>query len=283
MFGRSVSDQSAVVAGSRLEVIRKAPAGTVGRPSLLLVHGAWHGAWCWDRGFMDRLVAAGHEVAAVSLRGHGASSGQGPVSRRTHGLSGYVADVAAAADALTSAPVVVGHSLGGLVVARYLAERRRAVAGVLMAPLPIHGVLGLTLRRLADDPLAVARVFATLSCRPVVGDQARARSLLFGPAMATVDADAVFPLLGDESFLAFLQLLRPNLDPSRVAVPLAVLSAADDAVFTAAETEATARAFGTRPVVFEGMGHDMMLEPGWPGVADWVVAWCDRLGLTTGG
>lgn len=268
--------------GPRLEVIRKSPVVATGKAAVLLVHGAWHGAWCWDRGFMDRLVSAGHEVVAVSLRGHGESRGRGPVGRRTHGLAGYVADVAEVAGTLAAPPVVVGHSMGGFVVARHLAAGGRAAAGILLAPLPTSGVLGLTLRRLARDPLAVARVFATLSCRPVVGDRARARDLLFGPAMPEADADALFSLLGDESFRAFLQLLRPRLDPTRVRVPIAVLSAAADAVFTAAETEATARAFGTRPVVFEGMGHDMMVEPGWVDVADWILAWCDRLGQASG-
>ncbi|HEX3606908.1 MAG TPA: alpha/beta fold hydrolase [Candidatus Dormibacteraeota bacterium] len=45
--------------------------------SLLLVHGAWHGAWCWEDRMVPRLHQAGHEVRAVDLRHHGAEDPAG--------------------------------------------------------------------------------------------------------------------------------------------------------------------------------------------------------------
>ncbi|MGZ4769676.1 MAG: alpha/beta fold hydrolase, partial [Ilumatobacteraceae bacterium] len=41
-------------------------------PTIVLVHGAWHGAWCWDL-VRERLESAGVHVVAVDLPGHGAS------------------------------------------------------------------------------------------------------------------------------------------------------------------------------------------------------------------
>ena len=123
-------------AGPRLEVIRKIPLDATAKPPILLVHGAWHAAWCWDRGFMDRLVARGHEAVAVSLRGHGGSEGHGRLAMRMHGLADYVEDIVRVVATIEKDPVVVGHSMGGFVVQRYLAERRRARAGVLLAPPP---------------------------------------------------------------------------------------------------------------------------------------------------
>jgi pimeloyl-ACP methyl ester carboxylesterase len=44
------------------------------RPTpLLFVHGAWHGAWCWDEYFLDFFAGRGYRALAVSLRGHGNS------------------------------------------------------------------------------------------------------------------------------------------------------------------------------------------------------------------
>jgi pimeloyl-ACP methyl ester carboxylesterase len=42
---------------------------TVNMAEILLVHGAWHGPWCWN-GVAGRLVGYGHQVHAVRLRGH---------------------------------------------------------------------------------------------------------------------------------------------------------------------------------------------------------------------
>ena len=81
--------------------------------SFVLVHGAWHGAWCWAR-VLPRLRAAGHVAHAVTLTGSG---------DRAHLLSAdirlatHVQDVVATVEAEELADVVlVGHSYAGLVV-----------------------------------------------------------------------------------------------------------------------------------------------------------------------
>ncbi len=257
-----------------LEVLRRPARRPSGLPPVLLVHGAWHGAWCWDRGFMDRLADRGHDVAAVSLRGHGGSEGKEAIAMRSHGIGGYVDDVARAAETFDEDPVVVGHSMGGFVVQRYLSERRRARAGVLMASVPPGGVLPLLMRLLRADPIGVARVHATLSCRPVAGDVERAHRLFFSAGMPRAEVQRHFGLMGDESFTAFLQLLRPRLDPSAVRVPTLVMEAGADAIFTRAEARATAGAYGSSSMCFQGMAHDMMLEAGWERVADALSLWC---------
>ncbi len=91
----------------------------------VLVHGAWHGAWCWKR-VLPGLWAEGHRAFAVTLSG---------VGERAHLLSPaitldtHIADVSAVIDAeeLRDA-VLVGHSYAGMVitgVAAHLAEANR--------------------------------------------------------------------------------------------------------------------------------------------------------------
>ena len=79
----------------------------------VLVHGAWHGAWCWSR-VVPALWAAGHRVFAVTLTG---------VGERAHLLSAgitldtHIADVVGTIEAEELRGVVlVGHSYGGMVI-----------------------------------------------------------------------------------------------------------------------------------------------------------------------
>ncbi|MBO0690864.1 MAG: alpha/beta fold hydrolase, partial [Candidatus Dormibacteraeota bacterium] len=100
----------------------------------VLVHGGWHGAWCWDR-LRPWLSAAGARVVAPDLPGHGED--RTPLARLTPTSSvERVADAVRAEDA----PVVlVGHSSGGMLVSAVgdlLPERIAALVYVSAFLLP---------------------------------------------------------------------------------------------------------------------------------------------------
>ena len=67
--------------------------------------------------------------------------------------------------------------------------------------------------------------------------------------------------------------------PERVTTPMLVLGAEEDAIFRPHEVRATAAAYHTEAIMFPGMAHDMMLEPGWQAVADTIIAWRAERGL----
>ena len=113
-----------------LEVIDKGSSTESHRVPLLFVHGACGTAWCWDEHFLDFFADKGYRAVALSLRGHGASS----LSKRLNSCSiaDYVDDVHAVVGKLGSPPVLIGHSVGGFIVQKYL-ELHDARAGVLLA------------------------------------------------------------------------------------------------------------------------------------------------------
>lgn len=84
----------------------------------LLLHGAWHGGWCWSA-VAERLESAGHRVSAPDLPGLGADAGSlsPDIGLETH--------LAFALDALESlgGGILCGHSYGGM-LARGLVDRR---------------------------------------------------------------------------------------------------------------------------------------------------------------
>lgn len=242
---------------------------------ILLVHGAWHGAWCWEEHFVPYFADQGYEVHALDLRGHGAGAGRGRMGWR---IRDYVADVAAAADRLGAPPILIGHSMGGFIVQKYLA-RHPAAAAVFLAAVPPRGALRATLRALALNPLGLAHGIATGQLGPLVATPDRARALFFSMDAPADRVAAHHRRLNNESFLAFLDMLLLDLpDPSRVKVPVLVLGADEDTVIGRGDVVATARAYGTAAEFFP-MAHDMMLEDGWEAVAARIVAWLTDLGL----
>jgi len=79
----------------------------------VLVHGAWHGGWCWRR-VSDRLTAAGHRVFCPTLTGLGERS---HLLSREVNLTTHIQDVVAVLESEELNEVVlVGHSYGGIVI-----------------------------------------------------------------------------------------------------------------------------------------------------------------------
>jgi pimeloyl-ACP methyl ester carboxylesterase len=70
-----------------------------------------------------------------------------------------------------------------------------------------------------------------------------------------------------------------RLTPSRITTPLLVLDGENDSALTGADVRSTASAYGAHQVLFENMGHNMMLEPGWQTVAERIRAWLGEQGL----
>jgi pimeloyl-ACP methyl ester carboxylesterase len=235
--------------------------------AILLVHGAWHGPWCWD-GFAAHLAERGHDVRAVQLRGHDQRPG-----RIWHRVRGYVDDVAVAAAGFAEAPVLVGHSMGGLVVQKYL-ERHRAAGGVLLASVPPRGAIGITGRVAVRHPVPFAKANLLLSLRPLIGTPALVRELFFTVDTPEPIVDACGARLQDESYLAYLDMLAFVLArPRRVAAPMLVLGAQRDGIITVDEIRQTARAYRIEAEIFPDIGHDMMLDEGWERVADRIDGW----------
>jgi pimeloyl-ACP methyl ester carboxylesterase len=84
----------------------------------VLVHGSWHGAWCWHK-IIPLLEQAGHQAIAVDLPGHGRDW----IDARDVSLQSYVESVCDILDAQPEPVILVGHSRGGIVVSQ-TAEHR---------------------------------------------------------------------------------------------------------------------------------------------------------------
>lgn len=262
----------------QLEVLSHAPTGAPLHPApILFVHGAWHGAWCWQEYLLPYFANHGYHIHALSLRGHGAS--ESPRHFRTARIRDYVADVAQVAATLETPPIVVGHSMGGLVVQKYL-EAHAAPAAVLLAPVPTSGALRTTLNVARKHPLRFARANLTWSLYPIVGTPRLAREFLFARDLPPERLSAYFARLQDESYLAYLDMVAFALPrPRRVSTPLLVIAGGRDAIFTPREARRTARAYQADIKLFPDAPHDLILDTAWQPVADAMLAWLDARSL----
>ena len=256
-----------------LEILSEHPAGPPSGHPLLFVHGAWHGAWCWEH-LLPWFAARGFAAYAVSLRGHGGSDGRRQLRRWS--VRHYVADLGEAVASIDGDPILVGHSMGGLIVQRHL-EKHSAPGAVLLASVPVTGALATTLRVARHHPVVFLKANLQLRLGPIVGSEALVRDLLFSPDSPAAIVDETFHRLQDESYLAYLSMILRRPRPDRVVSPVLVIGAEGDRIFHPHEVVATATAYRTDAVMLGGRGHDLMLEPGWEEVAETIRRWVETI------
>ena len=266
-----------------LEILSRSPGAHRGKVPLLFVHGAFTGAWCWDEHFLPWFAEQGYEAHAVSLRGHGGSPVQGSLDLA--GLDDYVADTLLAAKQVERPAVLVGHSMGAIVIQR--AARRCAALGlVLMAPVPPHGLTG-SLFNLAvrDPPLFLALNTMQLGNGRDAAALRRVRDFLFSQTLTESDARRHLLRMQRESQRALTDLAWPQHLWMRqsVGLPTLVLGAARDAFFNTAMVEEAARFHAVSPTMIPDMAHTMMLEPEWLGVARSIYTWLEAQRFEAGG
>jgi len=261
----------------RLELVSRVPQHRTKDSPMLFVHGLWHGAWCWDVHFLPYFAQRGYACFAPDLRGHGASPGREGL--RWTSLDDYVADVVGVVETLDHPPILVGHSMGGLIVQKCL-EVRPAPAAVLLASVPPTGLLATTLRFLARYPWAVLKSALTLSVYPLVSTPGRYRDLFLSAEVPERDVHRFHSQVQEDSFRALLDMLVPDLPHPQSARPTPMLVlGADDFIVRARQVRATARAHGVEAEIFPGMRHAMMLDHRWRRVAERMAEWLESRAL----
>lgn len=243
---------------------------------MVLLHGAWHGAWCWEN-FLPFFAEQGYELHALSLRGHGNSEGRERI--RWFSVREYVADLASVVDSLDTPPVLVAHSMGGYVAQKYL-ESHTLPASVFLATIPTVGIIPMLLRMLRRHPGSTLNALLLMNPWYFVYTPSLAKDYLFSDDFPDDRFMDYFPRIQPESFRMALEAAFLDLPhPRKVKTPLLVLGAEKDRVFTPAEQHRTARAYKTEAHIYPDMAHDMMLEQRWGSVAEKILAWLNSRDL----
>ena len=263
------------MAMQQLEVITRQPEREARPTPLLFVHGAYGGAWLWDEHFLPYFAERGWAVHALSLRGHAGSDGSENVQFAR--LRDYVADVEQVADGLPAPPVLIGHSLGGMVVQHCL-HRNPAPAAVLMASSPPHGMIGSLFGMALSNPRLMYELGFSHHLGPQLTDGRAIERALFSPGLPEPLVRSYMRRFQAESDWVILDLLFLDLPPSTpmLVTPVLVLGAENDSFVTRGGLETTADTYRTKAEIFPAMRHAMMLDRGWESVAARSHAWLEE-------
>jgi len=111
--------------------------------TIVMVHGMWGGSWCWDN-YKTFFEERGYQCITPTLRFHDMDPKEPPHPQLgTTSLLDYLADLEKEIHQLDAPPIIMGHSMGGL-LAQMLGCRGLARALVLLTPASPAGIIALT-------------------------------------------------------------------------------------------------------------------------------------------
>jgi alpha-beta hydrolase superfamily lysophospholipase len=260
--------------GARLALRRLDPAGPA-RALVLLLHGFGDHSGRYTH-VAAWLAARGFAVWALDQRGHGRSPGpRGHFTRFAQLLADGAALRKRAASEIPVPQVVLGHSLGALVVLRYLETAPEGVAGAVVtspwiATAARTPAWKLLLAKLLAGPLPGLGIstgldLSHLSTDPSVGQAARSDPLYH---------QRMTPAAWREIQAAQTAVVA---EQGRIAVPTLFLVAGDDRITSPAASEALARSLRAETVVYDGMFHEILNERERDRVLADLGAWLDRI------
>ncbi|MEW6515364.1 MAG: alpha/beta fold hydrolase [candidate division FCPU426 bacterium] len=259
----------------KLDALSLIPAGSERKPPLLFVHGSWHAMDCWQDYMLPFFYGRGYAVHAFSLRGHGRSEGRDKLAWTS--MADYVDDLARIAASLPAPPILIGHSMGGDIVRRYL-KNHPARAAVLITPIPVWGIARMVFRLFRRHPVKSFQCLASQDLYPIVSTPALVHEAFYSPGLAPEKIRNYFQRTVPESFLIFLELLW--VTPAKFAklpVPSLVIGAEQDRLFKPSQMQATARAYGSDLFMVPGTAHNVMLEDHWELAAKAMSDWMKKL------
>lgn len=247
--------------------------------NIVMIHGMWCRPWVWDN-FRSTFEGRGFACHTPTLRYHDMAPDQSPDPRLgTTSLLDYANDLELLIRELNDRPIVMGHSMGGL-LAQMLGARGLARALVLLTPASPAGI----------NALAFSVVKSFWGVLTSWGWWRKPHRLSFNAAVYALlhllgpgERKAAYDRLVYESGRAAFEIGYWYIDPrkatridaARVTCPVLVISGAEDRITPAAVGRKVARKYQAVSTyrVYENHAHWVMSETGWENIATDIADW----------
>lgn len=249
--------------------------------TIVMIHGMNCAAWCWEN-YIPFFEKRGWRCVAPTLRHHEQEPGNPPPPELgTTSLLDYAADLEAVINELDEPPVIMGHSMGGL-LAQIVAARTQPRAVVLLTPAPPSGVFVL-------KPSVILSFVGALSRwgfwrKPVYPSYGGATYSTLNN-LPEPERSKVFKQFVPESGRATAEIGMPFLDRKRAAkvdgkkitCPMLIFGSALDRIVPASIVRSIAMKYRhvSEYRELENHAHWVIGEPGWEDIATQIADWLE--------
>lgn len=255
--------------------------------TLFMIHGMWGTSRDWEH-YIPFFESCGYRCIAATLPYHDVDPSDPPDSRLgTASLLDYAEALEREIRQLDAPPVIMGHSMGGL-LAQMLGARGLASALVLLTPAAPAGILSLT-------PSVIRSFWSTQLqwgfWRSPVRQKFSEAAYSTLNLLPEAEQRKQYARYGYESGRAVFEIgywlldrrRAAQVDESRVVCPILVIGASQDHITPASVVRKVARKYGAVSTYheFPDHAHWVLGEPGWQAVAQYAADWLDLRHLPT--
>ncbi len=249
--------------------------------TIFMIHGMWGGGWQWDP-FKNYFRAKGFDCEAPYLLYHDVSPDEIPPEELGKtSLLDYAADLESKIKGLDEKPILMGHSMGGL-LSLILSGRGLAEAAVLIAPAPPAGIFAVDLSALRTFAGPISKL-SWLGRSHRLSFDAAERAIL--NRISPGERRYLFERSVSDSGRAATEMgfwfldrrMASRVKPETVKCPLLIVGAGDDRLTPPKVLRKIVRKYNEVAVYKEypGRAHFIIREEGWEQVAvdihDWLV------------
>lgn len=259
-----------------LELIVRSPTHPAQEQNILFIHGAYHAAWCWDVYFLDYFAQTGYCAYALSLRGHGKSERLGFPQIE---FDDYLDDLDRTLQQLGQNTILVGHSMGGMLVQKYI-ETHAVPAAVILSSAAPQALRTTGKRLLQWSPFKMLTMLLTGNPDILWHD-----SKVIQNAFLSND---IIPELRQYC----IQQIRSQSEPGQIMLKqlvnlkfhrpayrqrVLIVKGNQDRLVSDRGCEMLASIHGIQPVILNDLPHDLMLSQNWRHAADTILNWLQNL------
>ena len=262
----------------------------VGRPTILMVHGAFGGGWAFEK-FQGYFESRGYRCVAPDLRHHGADQDRSSLAKLARtSLLDYLDDLESLIGTLEGELILMGHSMGGL-LCQMLAARGHGSHMVLLAPSPPAGII-------PASPMEMLTAFGIFASgmgwgQNILAPDKKTAADHALSHMPGASRNVILDRLTAESGYALYEIMcwmadakqASRVDARKVTCQVLALAGGDDAINPPDTVRQIARRYGALAEFysFREVSHWLLDGPQWREIAQHCADWLERpLNGTTG-
>ncbi len=251
--------------------------------TIVMVHGMWGGEWCWDN-YKNFFENEGYRCVTPVLRFHDIGPNDAPDYRLgTTSLLDYADDLEEEIRKLDALPVIMGHSMGGL-LAQILASRGLARCAVLLTPAAPSGIMALKSSVIKSFLGALSKWgFWRKPIRQSFDAAVYSAMHLLMPEEQRADFSKFVYESGratsEIGFWLFDSKGAAKVDESKVTCPVLVVAGTEDRITPASVVRKVADKYKAVSTYkeFPDHAHWVIGEPGWQEIAEHVSDWLNHV------